>query len=169
MELRLEASALAQVRNVFARVPALMRDEMLIAVKTADQYLHGELGQALPQGAGSQSGGGLAGSLFTDEQVLGDNVIGMTASQQPYAEYVEFGRGPGRMPPHEPVAEWVRAKLNVPEDQVEGVTFLIRRTIAARGTRANPVWQRTLDANEPQLLAMLGRGVDRTLQRLVQP
>jgi len=44
------------------------------------------------------------------------------------------GRLPGKFPPLEPIREWVRIKLNVPDSQVNSVAFLIARKIARSGT-----------------------------------
>ena len=168
MELRLNASQISALRALFARMPELLVEELHKSVIQGDRLIQGELGQALPKGAGAQSGAGLAGSLFSEETVLSDNVVGVTASQQPYALIVEIGRQPGKMPPHEPIVAWVRAKLGVDDDQADSVAFLIRRKIAREGTAAQPIWERTLQANELQILAFVGQGIDRALTRLTR-
>jgi hypothetical protein len=53
-----------------------------------------------------------------------------------YLEFLDTGRGPGIMPPYEPIANWVNTKLGIDENDetFEGVVFAIRKKIADMGT-----------------------------------
>lgn len=53
-----------------------------------------------------------------------------------YAEYVENGRLPGKMPPVKMIAEWAKKKLRVDDRSKMSVGFVIARKIAASGTKA---------------------------------
>jgi hypothetical protein len=55
-------------------------------------------------------------------------------SPRVYANYVEFGRRPGRWPPHGPILLWVMRKLGLEGELAERTTFLIRRKIGQEGT-----------------------------------
>ena len=48
-----------------------------------------------------------------------------------YTNFMLYGRGPGRMPPLEPIESWMKAK------GLEGSSFAIRRHIAEFGTQGN--------------------------------
>jgi len=50
-----------------------------------------------------------------------------------YADYVEFGREPGSFPPIEPIYEWCKRKLNIPEEEAKQVAFMICRKIEKQG------------------------------------
>lgn len=167
MQLRLDASQLVGLTELWRRAPELMREELLPAVVEADLLLRGELQRDLPKGVGGLQGAGLMGGIFTEESVLADNVIGMVASNSPHAEYVEIGTAPRELlPPYQPIYEWVRAKLGLDDEEAKGATFAIRRSIQQRGTRPQPVWKRTLDAKQMEVLVKIAQGVERVLARL---
>ena len=130
----------------------------------------GDLKLQLPKGAGGLSGGaGLVGSVFTDEQLLSDNVIGMVGSPLPYAEYVELGTKP-HFPPIAPIEDWVQAKLNITdEDEKRDVAFLIARKISRVGTKADGTWARVAEADKPEVMRIIAEGVERVLDRLGAP
>jgi len=44
------------------------------------------------------------------------------------------GRLAGRMPPSSALFDWVRIKLNIPDNKVKGVAFVIARKIGKQGT-----------------------------------
>lgn len=53
-----------------------------------------------------------------------------------YLEFLDTGRGSGKFPPYQPIANWVSLKLGItPSDsQFDGVVYMIRKKIAALGT-----------------------------------
>ena len=53
-----------------------------------------------------------------------------------YAEYVENGRLPGKMPPVKMIAEWAKKKLRVDDKRKMTVGFFIAKKIAESGTKA---------------------------------
>jgi hypothetical protein len=55
-------------------------------------------------------------------------------SPRVYSNYVEFGRRPGKWPPHGPILLWVIRKLGLEGQAAEDATFLIRRKIGKEGT-----------------------------------
>ena len=62
-----------------------------------------------------------------------------------YSNYVEFGRRPGKWPPAGPIQLWVIRKLRPPAEEVEMVTFLVRRAIGRKGTKGAKMFQRAWD------------------------
>lgn len=58
---------------------------------------------------------------------------------EPYWKYVEYGRRPGKMPPIDAIAEWIRIKPIIPEPingkvpDTRQVAFLIARKIGREG------------------------------------
>jgi hypothetical protein len=170
MRLRIDSSEVKGLGALWAHAPEIMGEEMHRAVAECDQLLAGELKQQLPKGAGGLSGGaGLVGSVFTEEEVLANNVIGMVASPLPYAEYVEIGTRP-HFPPLQPLEDWVQAKLGITdESERRSVAFLIARKISVKGTQGDGTWGRVAEAQTPEVLRKLADGVDRVLDRLGAP
>jgi hypothetical protein len=59
---------------------------------------------------------------------------GEVFSDVAWRDYVEWGRAPGKMPPEDAILLWVQRKLQVDEERLASVTFLVRRKIAREGT-----------------------------------
>jgi len=142
MNIHLDAGDYVQLADFWKRAPDITRAEMLTAIEKIDETLQATLKQDLPRGAGGAAG--LAGSIDTDEQAFDDNVIGAVFTQQPYAPYVELGTGP-HWAPIQPILDWVKVKFGLLDASTESVAYAVRAAIAKRGTKANPVWQATLD------------------------
>jgi len=57
----------------------------------------------------------------------------------PYAEFVEFGRNPGQMPPSEALFKWTKRKLKISNDKkARQVAFAIAMAIKQRGIQPTP-------------------------------
>lgn len=62
------------------------------------------------------------------------NQVGQSLGKH-YLEFLDRGRGAGRFPPPDNIAQWIRVKLGIQEDKVvKQVSFLIGRKIATEGT-----------------------------------
>lgn len=82
-----------------------------------------------------------------------------------YAGYVERGSGPGGQPTLADTLAWIRRRGIKPRTEgmsEEGLAHLIRRSIAARGTPAQPFAAPALAAMRPRLSALV-RGATREL------
>ena len=166
MELRVDTRQIEALGALFARAPEITATELYVSVVEADLLVQGELQQSLPRGAGGmRGGGGLAGSVFTDEQKFDDNVVGLVATQLPYAEAVEVGTRP-HMPPVQPIADWVAAKFGEQGPEGVRIAWAIAKTIAAKGTKPNPVWQRTAERMLPEIQRKIAEAVVRITGRL---
>lgn len=168
--LQVQSPRMEAVRALWAQAPEIMREEMLISVTAADLYLKGELQQRLPQGAGGLSGGaGLAASVFTEEEVLSDRVLGVVASGLAYAEWVEVGTRPHYVDPAK-LEEWVRVKLGISdESEITQIAGAVAWKIAHYGTGADFSWAETAEYGGPEVEALMLQGVDRALDRLGAP
>lgn len=62
-----------------------------------------------------------------------------------YAEYVENGRPPGKMPPVKMIAEWAKKKLGVDDKDKMSVGYVIARKIAASGTKAKHFFSEAIE------------------------
>lgn len=80
---------------------------------------------------------GLKGSdLIKNTKVVANNE-GVSVLMPDYADFVDSGRKPGRMPPIASIIKWVREKhLDIPKGYtLESFAFAIGRKIAKKGTK----------------------------------
>lgn len=160
---RVTTDSIRALRDLWAQAPDVAREEMLRTISEADDLLKREVTELTPVGVGG--GGGLKGSIFSSEQVLSDNVIGIVGTSQPYAVPVELGTKP-HFPPVAPLIDWVQAKLGVSAEEAPGVAFLVARKISVHGTDGQFMFKKAFDANEAQIEAMFGDAVIRITERL---
>lgn len=153
MNITLDAGDFSQLADFWKRAPDITRAHLKTAMTAVDIELVNTLKNDLPKGAGGSAG--LQGSIFSEEIALGDNVIGMVASEKPYAAYVEFGTKPHPVSKEgvQSLADWVQAKFNEPEEKSLGIAHAIAWKIRRKGTPANPVWQRTWAAKQSMIRA----------------
>ena len=56
-----------------------------------------------------------------------------------YAQWVEFGRRPGKWPPPRPIEDWVKKKgIASEEKRIKSIAFSVRRKIGQKGTSKQP-------------------------------
>lgn len=84
-----------------------------------------------------------------------------------YGMPLERGRKPGKWPPRAAIALWVRRKLQVSDDEVESVAFLIQRAIGQRGTSGAAMFYKAYEAGYSKVMRIWeevpGRIVGRVL------
>lgn len=148
MNITLDASDFAHLADYWAKAPDITRTRLMQAMTASDALLQATLKQELPRGAGGAAG--LAGSIATEEHALDDAVIGMVTTPKDYAQYVEVGTRP-HAPPVQPLIDWVKVKLGLLDKSARSAAFAIRNAIAKRGTKPNPVWQRTWREKQAQV------------------
>lgn len=89
-----------------------------------------------------------------------------------YGPYVEEGTQGGGVVPLAEMLNWVQKKGITP--RTPGMTprslaWLIRRSIAQHGTKANPFFQRSLEQMVPRLDELLNQAADKGLARVAAP
>lgn len=83
-----------------------------------------------------------------------------------YGPYVNDGTGPGGVMPMAEALNWVKRKGITPRTpgmSQRSLAALIRHSIAAKGIKANPFADRTLQAMLPRLDALLEQAADKAL------
>ena len=95
---------------------------------------------------------------FTTEIEVNEGKFSIIFNLEEYWKYVEYGRGPGKMPPIQSIENWISVKPIIP-DAVNGkvpdtrqLAFLIARKIANEGTPAQKPLARTLWSDESESL-----------------
>lgn len=71
------------------------------------------------------------GSNSLSSKVKGDTLIIEGLAR---VLFVEFGRRPGKFPDLDAIKAWVKSKLNVEEEQVDTVAYLVGKKIQDEGT-----------------------------------
>ena len=155
-----------KLTTVPAASPALagldgdLTDELLTAMTEVDALLQREVAENTPTAFGT-----LRSSIFSEERIQGDGVLGVVGSPLEHAVYVELGTKP-HFPPLEPLEDWVRVKFGLTDDaQVKGAALAIARKIAARGTLAVGMFNRTFRYYQPQIERRFEQAVQRAVDR----
>lgn len=88
------------------------------------------------------------------EVVVGTDIFSIDIHVADYWYYAENGRGPGKMPPEQPIIKWIEWKKIVPHPvklasgkqyvpSVKSLAYLIRRKIGKEGTEGKHLFQKT--------------------------
>lgn len=68
-----------------------------------------------------------------------------------YAEYVEYGRRAGKMPPFYAIYQWVRKKLRKKDDEAKSIARVIQISIGKKGTQPHPFFEPAVKNNENEV------------------
>lgn len=82
-----------------------------------------------------------------------------------YAEYVEYGRRAGKMPPVKNLEEWAYKKLRVDRKASRGVGYLIARKIAKKGTSPQPFFRPAVEKNRQAVSDAIAAAVSQVTGR----
>lgn len=134
----------SKTQKALDKLAKLNKEETKIAVTQMVASISNQAIKNAPVGV--SGGAGLKGSIDFKVQDSGKSIIGKVLVNSPYGVYVELGTGkaaqeyggnPNRkMPPDEPIRLWVRRVLGInDEDELDNVTWLIRRKIKREGTK----------------------------------
>lgn len=82
-----------------------------------------------------------------------------------YAEYVEYGRRAGKMPPVKNLEEWAYKKLRVDRKASRDVGYLIARKIAKKGTRPQPFFGPAVEKNRQAVSDAIAAAVSQVTGR----
>lgn len=83
-----------------------------------------------------------------------------------YAEYVEYGRRPGKMPPPTTLAEWFHKKHRVRDPkQALSMGWGLAKNIAARGTRPHPFFNPALQQHQPRFARAIRAAVAKVINK----
>ncbi len=157
---RIEAFGVRGTQAALADLDGDLTDELLAAMTEVDALLQREVAENTPTAFGT-----LRSSIFSEERIQGDGVLGVVGSPLEHAVYVELGTRP-HFPPLEPLEDWVRVKFGYTEEaQVKGTALAIARKIAARGTLAVGMFNRTFRYYQPQIERRFEQAVQRAVDR----
>ncbi|PWR17677.1 hypothetical protein DKG74_20530 [Zavarzinia aquatilis] len=150
------------IAAAFERAPEIVREEIEAGVYEASLLLERLVVEKTPtSGAGTlrESIGALP-VVFT-----GAAWEGGVGTALAYAAPVEEGSKP-HMPPLAPLMDWVKRRLGVAPDEIEGVAQAIAWKIFHEGTKAHHMFRDGFRAGEPQVREILAGRIDTALARI---
>jgi len=157
----INVDGMRELEAQLARGPAVVIEELEAAVTEADLLLEREVKENMPTAHGT-----LRASVFHEERVNDEGVIGLVGTPLNYIVPVELGSRP-HFPPIEPLIDWVKVKFGISGDKAaRGAAFAVARKIAMRGTKEQRPFGRAFQSMEPQVRAMFDRAMGRIAARL---
>ena len=105
---------------------------------------------------------GLLSNSGKVQEINGEDALDVgffAKSGRGYAEYVEYGRRAGKMPPLKNIIEWARKKLRISGKAVQSAGYLIARKIAQKGTRPQPFFRPALERNSQAIERVISAAV----------
>lgn len=117
---------------------------------------------------GTNTTGLLSNSGKAEKLGVNDYEVGFFSQEEGhgYAEYVEYGRKSGRMPPPKILTAWVRKKLRVRKlKDAERVAFAVARKIARKGTKAQPYFSPAVESQKKAILEEIQAAAKRIIER----
>lgn len=161
---------LTELRELAKRFPVTTRREIEAVLDLVVRRLEKEVVEKTPRGVSAE--GGLAGGVFGEVVMLGEQFKGIVGDPVPYGEVIEKGRRPGRRrPPIEPLIPWVRSKLGVSDEkEARGIAYVIAKRIGASGFKSIPkgaqMFQKAWDKNESWVQGQLRTLPERIVQKV---
>lgn len=140
----------------------LVNDELAAAMNASTQLLRGAI---IPKTPVFQSH--LRQATQASVSGSGRSIEGRVFNPMSYGIPVELGRTPGKkQPPSSALELWVRRKLNVPENKVKSVAFLVARKIGKQGTKAVKMFERSFNESKGAINHLFDRAAARIVERL---
>ena len=146
-------------RHSGAAAVSMMADESLKAVVKGGAIVTRHAKNEAPKVFGE-----LMRSIFAE--VTMQPIMSRILPHIKYAMPVNFGRRPGKQPPAYPIQMWARKKLGLSDDAAWGAAFAIARSIARKGTKANPFMRRAQENADPELKKLWGETLNIITRRL---
>lgn len=147
--LYISVAGLDALRRGWAQAPGVTRRLLLAAMTQATLLVEREVKEGMPRGATGLT----AASVSSDAFSTPAGVLGVVASSQPSATFLELGTKP-HMPPVDALIPWVRAVLGVDAKRAPSVAYLVARKIARKGTEPRQPFANALARTQGQVLRM---------------
>lgn len=158
IDLIIDATA---AQRAFETAPAIAEQELERAIRRAI----GMIGNTARSGAPEHHG--ILRSSINHRYT--NPLTGVVSAGVDYARMVEEGTGPGGKPPLQSIRDWIKRKGMHPRDPSmddRDLAFVIARSIAMRGTSAQPYMQPALEKHRDSVVRLVDDAVDRVLKRM---
>ncbi len=105
-----------------------------------------------------------ASILSTEPREMPQGLQVVVGTSVPYSTVVEFGRSPNsRMPPPSAIADWLRIKHRLSEEQALKLAWPVARGIAKRGTKGKFMFTNAMNTVEPMIDDIVNAAIQRGL------
>ena len=155
--LDIDLSGIDETKANIVGYPADLSRELNVAMASSLSLLKQAVVDRTPVDTDKLRGGITSETI----SVFPDLVGSVSSGPTPYAPVVEYGRKPGKFPPVDVIKKWVIRKLQVPEEEVDSVAFLVGRHIATHGIEGKFMFKEGLEASEPYINQLFNSAVAR--------
>lgn len=145
--------------------PAVVDREMTAAMHASTQHLRGLIMPKTPVGVSGTLRGATAAKVTTSGGSP-VSIEGRVFNPTAYGMPVELGRRPGKQPPSSALELWVRRKLDIPENRVKSVAFLVARKIGRKGTTAVEMFKKAFEEGRSTVNGFFDRAAGRITAEL---
>lgn len=132
--LDIDLSGIDETKANVVGYPAALSRELNVAMASSLSLLKQAVADRTPVDTDKLRGGITSETI----SVFPDLVGSVSSGDIPYAPVIEYGRKPGKFPPVDVIKKWVIRVLQVPDEEVDSVAFLVGRSIAKHGFAPKP-------------------------------
>lgn len=153
-EFTIKLDGAADVLSVLNRSPDIVNKHIRKALQKAGLLVESEAKRNVAQASRA-----LFRSITSRVEGTGAQQHALVNVGEPYGWFVEYGRKPGKMPPHGPgssLALWAKtvgiiSSGSNPTRQEQGILFVIARGIGRYGTRPQPFLETAFDGSRERI------------------
>ncbi len=160
MELQIDTKAL---RKALALGPRVLERHLSFAIERSVQEMARQARREAPKAFST-----LTNSIRPVRQ---SSVESLVVAGVDYAAMVEKGTQGGSVPPEQPILDWIRVvgvTPSRPDMDEEDLAYVIARSIAARGTPAQPFMAPAFEGNKRRAERRINKAIDDALKEMMR-
>ena len=167
--MEIEIEGLRELKADFAKASAKAGDGVMKGLEKVGLDIVAEAKKNLNQNKTNNTGTLRASGKVQKDKEGVDAGFFAEGSNEGYATFVEYGRGPtrqaGQIPLRTTLKAWVHRKLGIPYGkELESATYLIARKIHRKGTKAQPFFTPAVQKFEKKVSDIVGDQLDKALK-----
>lgn len=160
--IEVHVDGLDAVMQMLGRAPEIAKQELLTAMNKSLVIVQGAARANAPVGVS----GDLRRSINMDiRNASVASITGVVGTSVVYGPCVEMGTVP-HYPPLAPLRLWVQRKLQVADNEIEGVARAIQRKIGRAGTLPKPFLMPAWEVSQAKVNTLFNNAVKRIVERM---
>ncbi len=147
-------------------LPSRLTRTLLRAHEQSGRETVNELRSAIIESGAIASFSGLRSieKQFEDRGAIQAWLVGSQLNYAPFA--FEYGRKPGKRPPIEAIVRWIALKpVDIGNQDIRGVAFVIARAIGKRGIKPRRIFSATTDKMTPRVEEIFTQAIQEEIDR----